>query len=162
MKESIVVISGHRYRYEYVDGATVYRGPVGDAPELSEQEFLAAMIIPDHQRLVGTLEKAFGEIEGLYSISSESRGDKTTIWAVYKQKKNLTTSIRVEIENDYEDPDMRFMSVLVEEMEGTRTTVWELDEGRYESHISPSSIAENVMVFMAENSSLDLKGREAR
>jgi len=38
-KESQVEINGHLYRYEYVDGETVYRGPVGDAPELSEQAF---------------------------------------------------------------------------------------------------------------------------
>lgn len=32
--------SGRFYRYEYVDGATLYRGPVGDAPALTEAEFL--------------------------------------------------------------------------------------------------------------------------
>jgi len=32
--------SGNRYRYEYEEGATVYKGPVGTAPELSEEEFL--------------------------------------------------------------------------------------------------------------------------
>ena len=42
-KESQVEINGHLYRYEYVDGKTVYRGPVGEAPEIGEQEFLAAM-----------------------------------------------------------------------------------------------------------------------
>ena len=43
MKESIVEIppgSGNHYRYEYVDGKTVYRGPVGNAPSLHEEEFL--------------------------------------------------------------------------------------------------------------------------
>ena len=46
-KESVVEIppgSGNHYRYEYVDGATVYKGPVGDGPALSEEEFLAAMV----------------------------------------------------------------------------------------------------------------------
>jgi len=42
-KESIVTINDHQYRYEYVDGKTVYRGPVGDAPEISELTFLAHM-----------------------------------------------------------------------------------------------------------------------
>jgi len=32
--------SGNRYKYEYEDGKTVYKGPVGTAPELSEGEFL--------------------------------------------------------------------------------------------------------------------------
>jgi len=32
--------SGNRYRYEYEEGATVYKGPVGDSPEMSEGEFL--------------------------------------------------------------------------------------------------------------------------
>jgi len=43
--ETIVVIGGHQYRYEYdeISGKTLYRGPVGDAPELSEAEFLKAL-----------------------------------------------------------------------------------------------------------------------
>jgi hypothetical protein len=47
-KESIVEIpenSDNLYRYEYDEGTgkTRYRGPVGDAPELGETEFLAAI-----------------------------------------------------------------------------------------------------------------------
>lgn len=45
-KESMVEIppdSENHYRYEYVDGKTLYRGPVGDSPELSEEEFLVAV-----------------------------------------------------------------------------------------------------------------------
>lgn len=38
-----VEIKGHRYRYEYENGQTIYRGPIGDGPELSEVEFMAAM-----------------------------------------------------------------------------------------------------------------------
>jgi hypothetical protein len=40
-KESIVKINGHQYRYEYQGGKTVYLGPVGDAPTLSESEFMS-------------------------------------------------------------------------------------------------------------------------
>jgi len=35
--------SGNRYRYEYENGKTVYKGPVGNAPELGEVEFLEMM-----------------------------------------------------------------------------------------------------------------------
>jgi hypothetical protein len=42
-KVSTVEINGHLYRYEYQDGNTVYLGPVGDAPTLSETEFMAAV-----------------------------------------------------------------------------------------------------------------------
>jgi len=45
-RESVVEIpagSGNKYRYAYEDGATVYKGPVGDAPGISEQEFLIGM-----------------------------------------------------------------------------------------------------------------------
>ena len=35
--------SGNFYLYEYVGGQTIYKGPVGDAPPLKEQEFLTAM-----------------------------------------------------------------------------------------------------------------------
>jgi len=52
-KESIVEIppgSGNQYRYEYDEGTgkTMYRGPVGDAPTISEADFMAAVgeVIP--------------------------------------------------------------------------------------------------------------------
>jgi len=32
--------SGNRYRYEYEGGKTQYKGPVGTAPEMGEEEFL--------------------------------------------------------------------------------------------------------------------------
>jgi len=35
--------SGNKYRYEYEGGSTVYKGPVGDSPQLTEEEFMAAM-----------------------------------------------------------------------------------------------------------------------
>jgi len=42
MPESVVTINGHLYRYEYEEatGKTLYRGPVGEAPAISEEEFL--------------------------------------------------------------------------------------------------------------------------
>lgn len=42
MKESIVDIEGHSYRYGYNESTqkTVYLGPVGDAPALTEEQFL--------------------------------------------------------------------------------------------------------------------------
>ena len=46
MKESVVEIpvgSGNRYRYEYSEGQTLYRGPVGSAPDLGEEEFNVLM-----------------------------------------------------------------------------------------------------------------------
>jgi hypothetical protein len=45
-KESQVEIpqgSGNFYRYEYDQGNTLYRGPVGSAPQISEGEFLAEL-----------------------------------------------------------------------------------------------------------------------
>jgi hypothetical protein len=41
-KESVVEINGHLYRYEYRDGKTHYLGPVGSAPSISEEEFMAS------------------------------------------------------------------------------------------------------------------------
>jgi len=38
--------SGNRYRYEYEEGKTQYKGPVGEAPELSEEEFLERFKTP--------------------------------------------------------------------------------------------------------------------
>jgi len=35
--------SGNRYRYEYENGKTVYKGPVGEAPALKEAEFMESL-----------------------------------------------------------------------------------------------------------------------
>jgi len=45
-KENIVKIKDGRYRYEYDDasGKTIYKGPVGTSPPLTEQQFRAAMV----------------------------------------------------------------------------------------------------------------------
>jgi hypothetical protein len=48
MKESVVEIpegSGNHYRYGYDEGQTKYLGPVGSAPQLSEEEFLLAVVL---------------------------------------------------------------------------------------------------------------------
>ena len=49
MKESIVQIGSGRYRYHYDPDtkATVYDGPVGDAPQITEDEFLKEMAYDD-------------------------------------------------------------------------------------------------------------------
>jgi len=43
MKENVVEISGHRYRYAYDPdtGKTLYKGPVGSAPPISQDDFLS-------------------------------------------------------------------------------------------------------------------------
>ena len=43
MAENVVTIKGNKYKYTYVDGETKYLGPVGDAPALTEQEFMKAI-----------------------------------------------------------------------------------------------------------------------
>jgi len=46
VKGAIVEIppgSGNRYRYIYEGGKTIYKGPVGDSPQLTEEEFLKRM-----------------------------------------------------------------------------------------------------------------------
>lgn len=56
-RESIVEINRHQYRYEYEPDtkATRYIGPVGSAPELSEEEFYRQMMgdIPKHTFIHG-------------------------------------------------------------------------------------------------------------
>jgi len=54
--------SGNRYRYEYEEGSTVYKGPVGDSPQLTEGEFMAAMVgeitpRPEHSKNYDAIEK---------------------------------------------------------------------------------------------------------
>jgi hypothetical protein len=49
MSESIVEIEGHLYRYEYDPASqkTLYRGPVGDAPPLTEEMFRDLLLQPE-------------------------------------------------------------------------------------------------------------------
>jgi len=70
-KESIVEIppgSGNHYRYEYDEssGKTLYRGPVGDAPQIGEEEFL---------RLVHDIA-----IEPKITISEDEYGNVNRNW----------------------------------------------------------------------------------
>ena len=60
-QESIVIISGHQYRYEYDEETqtTKYLGPVGDAPEMTEEIFLAAMNIPKRIKFTKNQEELF-------------------------------------------------------------------------------------------------------
>jgi len=58
MSMSIVEIppgSGNKYRYEYnaETKATIYKGPVGTAPEMGEEEFMAAMVKSPEERYPG-------------------------------------------------------------------------------------------------------------
>jgi hypothetical protein len=55
-RESIVEIpqgSGNHYRYTYDEGQTKYLGPVGTAPALTEEEFLAAKQADKPMRIDG-------------------------------------------------------------------------------------------------------------
>ena len=82
MKENVVEIKGHKYRYIYEDGETRYLGPVGSAPQISEAEFLLMMKRPEsppntsklkrrgapnttHQKIRGSLKKAGFDMDEL-------------------------------------------------------------------------------------------------
>jgi len=50
--------SGNRYKYVYEDGKTVYKGPVGDSPQLTEEEFLEMMKADTiRDKIIGELKK---------------------------------------------------------------------------------------------------------
>jgi len=59
--------SGNRYRYDYEEGATVYKGPVGNAPALDEEEFLSLMEmgIPEG-RIATERDGIYRKIKGNY------------------------------------------------------------------------------------------------
>lgn len=65
MKENVVEIGNHRYRYGYDSSTkrTVYLGPVGDGPELSENEFLKALATTDltPELIIDDMVEAYGE-----------------------------------------------------------------------------------------------------
>lgn len=69
-KESIVEIpegSGNQYRYVYEDGKTLYKGPVGDAPELTEEGFNRIFISKNYiaaQEVVDVVEKLAAQTWG--------------------------------------------------------------------------------------------------
>jgi len=61
--------SGNRYRYEYEEGATVYKGPVGTAPELSEGEFL------EMSQVVGQKERKLKTAFEILDLDEQNRYD---------------------------------------------------------------------------------------
>jgi len=85
-KDSVVEIpegSGNFYRYEYVDGQTVYRGPVGDAPQMGEEEFLRNVVLVtgplegtelDDTHLVNLIESNIGDREPTLNLLSREFG----------------------------------------------------------------------------------------
>jgi len=67
-KESVVEIpdgSGRFYRYEYDEstGKTLYKGPVGDAPQMSEEEFLAISHTYQHTFTQEEINEAFNTLK---------------------------------------------------------------------------------------------------
>jgi hypothetical protein len=59
VKESVVEIGGHQYRYTYNPETqrTEYLGPVGESPPLNETEFLAlatleVTVLSDHEKIL--------------------------------------------------------------------------------------------------------------
>jgi len=70
-KESIVEIpegSGNKYRYEYQDGATVYRGPVGSAPPLDEEHFFTMVAEGVITEFPGMKEASVSDFRGWAGI----------------------------------------------------------------------------------------------
>lgn len=79
-KESIVEIpkgSGHKYRYEYQDGQTVYKGPVGDSPELGEEQFLAELVHrveewPEMESAIKDLSRSHADTEEWFQFFKDN------------------------------------------------------------------------------------------
>jgi len=67
--------SGNRYRYEYENGKTQYKGPVGEAPELGEAEFM--------ERMAG---KNVSYTTRVRRLKSEY---KTAIYGIYDGRKRI-------------------------------------------------------------------------
>lgn len=96
-KESIAEIpkgSGNCYRYAYEGGRTVYKGPVGEAPEINEEEF---------NKMVSTQTKVIERWD------TETYSDKVKKWD-FKVKEEINnertfqdweTDMEVTIEADY-------------------------------------------------------------
>jgi hypothetical protein len=70
MAESIVEINGHFYRYEYEpeSGKTLYKGPVGDAPALTQAEFERTIIPSQEQESVSTVS-----VKRVITVSKEGQ-----------------------------------------------------------------------------------------
>jgi len=80
MVENIVEIpegSCNYYRYVYNQGQTVYLGPVGDSPPISEEEFLSMSVLGVEDPIQSREE----EIEFILRESKIPRTDQTTIMA---------------------------------------------------------------------------------
>ena len=98
-KESRVEIpsgSGNKYRYEYSDGQTIYRGPVGSAPDLGEAEFMALFgkpVVRPGTWFTEEMEIDDKELEGLITAEAGPRLSQTRVeikrtgWMVKDLKK---------------------------------------------------------------------------
>jgi hypothetical protein len=73
MKEHVVDIKGHKYRYIYVPETQgmKYLGPVGDAPEISEDEFMRLVEPHQHHYEIAELQieqaRNYGSLGNYYS-----------------------------------------------------------------------------------------------
>jgi hypothetical protein len=74
----VVEIAGHQYRYGYDPDSkkTIYLGPIGDGPEISEEDFLAAILLGE-----GARGKVFDIGEGLVAKVADDRD------AFYREKR---------------------------------------------------------------------------
>jgi len=103
MKETTVEIGGHRYRYHYDPDTqkTVYDGPVGSAPELSEAEFLKAITDTYEFTEIKTAHKGVRDIywEDLSDVEKELL--KGSPHPMVYDKEAMTSYLK--IENEYLD-----------------------------------------------------------
>jgi len=163
-RESIVEIpegSGNRYRYAYFDGTTRYLGPVGSAPPLSEEEFLAMSSLPleQHTDLAYALEREILTLEPVYvrfdeeiEVDSESEDDETIIEANYRISE-IEGLIKITIE-DYEGNRDLNIHIFELDTEAGEDLVYESIDRSFPLTTSTEEIVEQVMNVIREESSL--------
>ena len=106
-KDSIVEIpsgSGNRYRYEYSEGQTLYRGPVGSAPEIGEQEFLKALDRPEVRRIREEIQIALDGIEDTevkFTVGSASYSTNTATFKVEAATVGETGEVHTKTSEDF-------------------------------------------------------------
>lgn len=87
MTESVVEIKGSQYRYAYdpETQTTRYLGPVGDAPTISEEEFLEELFkLPTKEETFEKAEKWIGNVNEELDESAQVELDRKNGLAIIK------------------------------------------------------------------------------
>jgi hypothetical protein len=137
MAEHIVKIKGHRYRYAYEEGQTVYKGPVGDAPPISPEDFMSHlktiydMPFSENQEMTAYIRDVavmlHGETEVPADVAKLLMGEEEEGWAKVDGGKAMRWFIFLHNDSHRDEmigsQEMAAMGEVADKLDGTTVTL---------------------------------------